>query len=373
MTWASTHVLIAPDKFKGSLTATQVASSIATGISKVAPRIQITRLPIADGGEGTLDAALGAGFERVPVVVDGPTGLRTASSFGIRDADAVIELALASGMMLLPNGRSDPLGATSRGTGELILAALDRGAESIILGVGGSASTDGGAGLIQALGGHLLDRFGRELDPGGGSLVGLHRVDLSELDPRLRTTALTLASDVDNPLLGPSGAAAVYGAQKGATSEQIDILETGLRRWAEVINPNFSELPGSGAAGGVGFALQAILNASWRAGASAVLELVDFDRHLAQAQLVITGEGQLDRQTMRGKAPSAVARAAKTKDIPVLAVCGRQIITEPELTKLGIRAVYPLSDLEPDIRRSMVDAGDLLVRTGEIIGHEWFD
>lgn len=365
------RVVVAPDKFKGSLTAAAVAEHLAIGIRRARPGAYVTALPVADGGEGTLDAAVAAGYQRIPVTVTGPTGLPVAAAFAIRGNDAVIELASASGLALLPDGRPEPLRATSRGTGELLLAALNRGAKAIVLGVGGSATTDGGAGMIQALGGRLLDRSGTELAAGGIALNSLHRIDLAGLDPRLADTSLVLASDVDNPLLGSDGAAAIYGPQKGASPAQVAALEAALTRWADLVDPDQADLPGAGAAGGVGYAALAILHAHRQSGANTILDLIRFRQALHGARMVLTGEGRLDRQTMRGKAPAAVAAAARASGISVIAVCGQREIADSELAELGIRAAYALADGQPDLRRSMAEAGPLLAELGAAIATAW--
>lgn len=222
------HVLIAPDKFKGSLSASGVAAQLAAGLSAVRPHVRVLSTPVADGGEGTVDAAVAAGYLRVPVEVTGPTGERVQSAIAVRGLQAVVELAAASGLDLLPHGRPDPLRASSRGTGELITAALDHDCTEVILGIGGSACTDGGAGLLQALGARLQDAAGEELAPGGAALAMLDRLNLQTLDGRLGRTRFVLASDVDNPLLGPRGAACVYAPQKGASPDDVALLESGF-------------------------------------------------------------------------------------------------------------------------------------------------
>lgn len=328
-------------------------------------------LPVADGGDGTLDAALAAGFTRVPVTATGPTGLSVASAIGVRGEEAVIELAAVSGLVLLPQGRFDPLGATSRGTGELIRAALDAGCRRIVLGIGGSASTDGGAGMLQALGARLLDGSGAELARGGAALAALQRVDRSGLDPRLAHAHVVLASDVDNPLLGDRGAAAVYGPQKGATPDDVGVLDAALGRWAALIDPDAVGLPGAGAAGGVGYGALAVLGAEFRSGIAVVLDLIGFADRLAGAGLVVTGEGLLDEQTLRGKAPVGVAVAAQAAGVPVVAVCGRSELDASALTSAGFRAVYALTDIEPDVEQCMREPAPLLRQLGRRIAEDW--
>ena len=256
-------VLVAPDKFKGSLTAAEVASAVAQGLADVHPGLEVQTLPVADGGDGTVDAAVAAGFRRIRVPARGPTGEPVTASYAVHGDTAVVELAEASGLHRLP-GAPSPLDATSAGTGDLIAAALRAGCRRIVLGVGGSACTDGGAGMLTALGARLLDAAGQDLPPGGASLSRLASLDLSELD--LSEVDIELASDVDNPLYGPNGAAFVYGPQKGASPDDVEVLDTALRHWASIAGPEFAERPGAGAAGGVGFAAMAVLGARMRPG-----------------------------------------------------------------------------------------------------------
>jgi glycerate kinase len=355
------RVLVAPDKFKGSLTAAEVASAVAQGLADVHPSLAVQCLPVADGGDGTVDAAVAAGFRRVRVPARGPTGWPLTACYAVRGDTAVIELAEASGLHRLP-GPLEPLTATSAGTGDVIAAALQAGCRRIVLGVGGSACTDGGAGMLAVLGARLLDGAGRELPPGGAALRRLSSLDLSDLDPRLSEVDIELASDVDNPLYGPHGAAFVYGPQKGATPDDVEVLDAALRHWASLAGPEFAERPGAGAAGGVGFAAMAVLGARMRPGIALLLELLGFDDALAGASLVVTGEGSLDRQTLSGKAPAGVARAAADKGIPCAAVAGRCRLSTEDLAGAGISAAYALTDLEPDPARCMADAAPLLRR-----------
>jgi glycerate 2-kinase len=361
------RVVVAPDKFKGSLPASEVAARVAAGLRGVVPDLDVREIPVADGGEGTLDAAEAAGFRRVPVRVAGPTGEPVDSAVAVRGGTAVVEMAAASGLALLPGGRPAALAATSLGTGQLVRAALNLGCREIVLGIGGSASTDGGAGLLVGLGARLLDADGAELAGGGGALDGLRRVDLAGLDGRLSGVRLVLASDVDNPLLGPRGAAAVYGPQKGATPADVVVLEAGLARWVTalgaVVGPRAvagADEPGAGAAGGVGYACLAALGAERRPGIDVVLGLTAFAEVLPGASLVVTGEGALDVQTLHGKAPAGVAAAARGAGVPVVAVAGRCLLGAAELHAAGIDAAYALTDLESDVRRCIEQAGPLL-------------
>jgi glycerate kinase len=369
------RIVIAPDKFKGSLTAIQVAAAIAAGLrAAIGPGAELVTIPVADGGEGTVDAAVAAGFERVPVTAAGPVGAPVRASYARRDEVAVVELACVCGLARLPGGRREPLTASSFGAGEVLRAALDAGARRIIVGVGGSASTDGGAGLLQALGARVLGARGEPIGFGGAALRDVASLDLTGLHPALRSAALILAADVDNPLTGPDGAAEVYGPQKGASPAEVALLAAGLERWAAVVaaavGADHSAAPGSGAAGGVGFAARAVLGAEPQPGIGLVLGLAGFDTALAGADLVITGEGSLDRQSLAGKAPVGVAKAAARLGIPVVAVAGRSTLTANELAAAGIAAVYPLSDLEPDLERCRAEAVPLLRRTGQLIARD---
>lgn len=366
-------IIVAPDKFKGSLTATQVADAIRRGIREADPTADVVCVPVADGGDGTLDAAVAAGFHLVPVEASGPTGERLRSAYARRGTTAVVELAAVAGLVRLPGGLPAPLTASSRGVGEVLAAAVDDGCRSIVLGLGGSASTDGGAGLLQALGARVLDAEGRDLPSGGAALSDAHRLDLSALD-RMRDVEVLLACDVDNPLLGAQGAAAVYGPQKGAGPADVIRLDRALAQWADLVaatvGSDLRDLPGAGAAGGVGFAALAVLGARMRQGIDVVLELVDLPSLLAGTALVVTGEGALDEQTLRGKAPLGVARAAAAYGVPVVAVCGRNTLSRDRWTRAGFDRVHALTDLEPDPDRCLAEAEALLTRTGLRIAGE---
>ncbi|MFD4421665.1 glycerate kinase [Agromyces sp. NPDC058484] len=368
------RIVIASDKFKGSLDASEVASFLAEGVHSVDDTVVVDRVPVADGGEGTLDAALGAGFEPRIVRVTGPTGQPVEAAFAVRGDEAVIEMALASGLAVLPSGVTDAAGATSRGTGELIAAALDAGATRIVLGVGGSATTDGGAGLIQGLGARLLGADGADLPDGGEALAGLAAVDLSALDARIAGTRFVLASDVDNPLLGPSGAAAVFGPQKGADAATVAALDVALAHYAGLLSAALGDAaaravssPGAGAAGGVGFAALAVLGAERRPGIDVVLEFAGLDERIAGADLVITGEGSLDEQSFGGKTPIGVARAAAAASVPVIAVCGRTTLSSARLREAGFERTLALTDLEPDADVCMRAPGRILRRIGALV------
>lgn len=373
MTRSTPLVVVAPDKFKGSATAAEVSQALSRGLAAGCPGVLVERLPMADGGEGTVDAAVAAGFSRSSVTVTGPTGAPVVADFALRGSEAVVEMAAASGLDLLPGGVKDPLGATSRGTGELVSAALDAGATTVVLGVGGSASTDGGAGLIRALGARLTDGCGDEVPDGGGSLARAARLDLTELDPRLADTRVVLAADVDHVLTGSNGAAEVFAPQKGASASQVEALDSGLAHWAELVeratgHSGAKDLPGAGAAGGVGFAALALLGAVRRPGVEVVAELVRLADAVRDADLVITGEGSLDEQSLGGKTPVGVAAVARAAGVDTVVVCGRNLLSADQSADLG--KVLALSGREPDPVRSMSRALELLEEIGNELGKE---
>jgi glycerate kinase len=376
------RVVVAADKFKGSLSATDVTDRVAAGLAAAGFDGEVVPVPVADGGDGTVAAAVAAGYQQVEVEVTGPVGDPVIAALALLDGIAVIEAAQACGLTLLPPGEFAPLTATSRGVGELILAARQLGAGQIVLGVGGVATTDGGAGLLRVLGARLLDAQGRELPEGGAALARLARLDLSGLRD-LSGVEFWLASDVDNPLLGPHGAAAVYGPQKGASADDVRLLEAGLARWAELAEAavgggrlaatRVADEPGAGAAGGLGFAALVFLGARMRPGIELLLELASFTDRVAGSRLVITGEGSLDAQTLHGKVPVGVARAAGAQrpPVPVVAVAGRCTLSLAELRAVGISAAYAIADIESDLTKCMANAGPLLERlTARIVG-DW--
>lgn len=361
-----TRVLLAPDKFKGTCTAAEVAEHLGRGL-RAAGTLEVFRVPVADGGDGMVDAVLESGFEAVRVDVTDAIGRPHRSTYAVRDREAVLEMASLCGLAGL-DGDLAPMTASSVGVGQAVSAALDAGVERIVLGIGGSASTDGGAGLLVGLGARLLDRDGVAVPAGGGTLGDVETLDLSGLRPDLSAAELLVACDVDNPLTGPHGAAHVYGPQKGATREQVDALDAGLAHWADVVaratGTDLRDVPGAGAAGGVGFAAHAVLGAALRPGAELVLGLTGFDDALAGADLVITGEGALDAQTLRGKAPAAVARKARAHGIPVLAVCGRRDLSTEDARNAGFDRVWALTELVEDDREALVRAPELLEQVG---------
>lgn len=375
---ATRRVLIAADKFKGSLTAVQVAERVTAGLRHAVPQVSVEALPVADGGDGTVAAAVAAGFERREVRVTGPLGTEVTAAYALRDGTAVVEMAEASGLQHLPDGVFAPLTAGTHGSGELLRAALDAGARTVVFGVGGSATTDGGAGMLTALGARFLTGDGEPVGPGGGPLADLVSADLSGLDPRLADVDIVLASDVDNPLTGPKGAPAVYGPQKGATPEDVETLDAALAQYARVLEKTVgsgaaqaAQSPGAGAAGGIGFGALVGLGARFRPGIEVMLDVLGFAPALDRATLVITGEGSLDEQTLHGKAPAGVAAAARAQGIEVVAVCGRLALPAEELGRAGIRRAYALTDIEPDVSRCIANAGPLLEELAERIGRDF--
>ncbi|MFF4312551.1 glycerate kinase [Streptomyces sp. 900105755] len=371
------RVLIAADKFKGSLTAVEVAERVTAGLSRIVPGLDAEALPVADGGDGTVAAAVAAGFERHERKVAGPLGQEVTAAFALRGDTAVVEMAEASGLQRLPRGVFAPLTASTYGSGELLRAALDAGARTIVFGVGGSATTDGGAGMLSALGARFLDADGEPVPPGGGGLADLVRADLSGLDPRLSAVDLVLASDVDNPLTGPTGAPAVYGPQKGASPDDVDLLDAALADFAKVLEAEagpraaeYAVAPGAGAAGGIGYGAL-LLGARFRPGIEVMLDVLGFAPALERASLVITGEGSLDEQTLHGKAPAGVAAAARAAGKEVVAVCGRLALPPEALGRAGIRRAYPLTEIEPDVVKCIAEAGPILERVAEQIARDF--
>ncbi|WP_331273085.1 glycerate kinase [Motilibacter deserti] len=358
------RVVLAPDKFKGSLPATEVVAALRHGLLALRPGLDVVEAPVADGGDGTLAAVLSAGWERIPVEAPGPTGEPVATAYARSGDTAVMELADACGLGRLPGGVVAPLTAGTAGAGAVVRAALDAGCRRVLLGIGGSASTDGGAGLVQALGARLLDADGRELPPGGGALAGLARLDLSGLHPGLARAEVFVACDVDNPLTGPHGAGAVYAPQKGASANDVAVLDSALTHWADVVaaatGRDARNDPGAGAAGGVGFAAVALLGAVLRPGVELVLDLVGFDERVSGAALVVVGEGSLDAQTLHGKAVAGVAAAARRAGARVVAVAGRCTLAPEQLRQLGVEAAYALTDVEPDVQVCIEQAPRLL-------------
>ncbi|MBP3520563.1 MAG: glycerate kinase [Oscillospiraceae bacterium] len=365
-------IVIAPDSFKGSLSSVEVVTFVEAAIRAVDKDAEIVRLPIADGGEGTVEAfRLSVGGEADTETVTGPLGQKVQASYCILpDGTAVIEMAQASGLTLLREEELDPVRATTYGTGELIRHALDRGCRQFIIGIGGSATNDGGAGMARALGARFLDRAGRELPPGGGALDRLDRIDCDGLDRRLYESRFLVASDVSNVLCGPEGATAVYGPQKGVTPQLMDKLDGALANYARVIRDQLgidvADRPAAGAAGGLGAGLMAFCRAQVRPGIDIVLDAARFEEALEGADLVITGEGRVDGQSAQGKVPFGVAtRVKRFGPIPVVALAGCIGEGAERLYDCGVDAIVPISDGSLTVKESMARAGELVKKTAE--------
>ncbi|MBA1381089.1 glycerate kinase [Pseudomonas brassicacearum] len=371
-------IVIAPDSFKDSLSAQGVADAIAGGLAQVWPDAQLIKCPMADGGEGTVEAVLAAcdGQWRENRVL-GPLGAAVEARWGWlpQSRTAIIEMAEASGLQLVAPGQRDACSSSTYGTGELIRAALDEGASRVILAIGGSATNDGGAGAMQALGVALLDGQGQALPPGGLALGKLARINLSELDPRLAGVRFEIAADVDNPLCGPHGASAVFGPQKGASAEQVQQLDRALGHFAEhcaqVLNRDVRDEPGSGAAGGLGFAAKAFLQAQFRTGVEVVAQLTGLADAINGADLVITGEGRFDAQTLRGKTPFGVARIARRHGVPVVVLAGTLGEGYEALYEHGIEAAFALANGPMTLQEACTDAPRLLAERARDIARLW--
>ena len=367
-------IVLAPNSFKESLSASQVADSMEKGIRRALPRAEIVKVPLADGGDGTVEALVKArGGRIVKKKVRGPLGKKVEASFGILPdkTTAVIEMALASGLKLVPLKKRNPLKTTTYGTGELIKYALEKGYRRLIIGIGGSATVEGGAGMAQALGAKLLAEDGSPLPPGGEGLGFLERIDISSLEKRVKGCRVIVASDVDNPLLGRRGAARVYGPQKGATPSQVEKLEKNLARYARVIKRDLKidirNLPGAGAAGGLWAGLAAFLKAEIRLGIDILIEASGLEEKLKNADLVITGEGRIDSQTLYGKVPLGVARLARKHKIPVIALAGDVREDAQTLHREGITALFSIVRYPLSLREALKKADSLLQVTTEEI------
>lgn len=371
------RILVAPDKFGGTLTAEQAARAIAAGWRRTRPADEVDLAPMADGGDGTLDrlvAALGGELRRARVT--GPLGDPVEAEFGLVEGPegptAVVEMARASGLRLLAEFRRSPTRATTRGTGELILRACRDGATTVLVCVGGSATTDGGAGMAQAVGIGLLDVGGTEVPSGGAGLLQLARIDARGLDPAVRSARFVVACDVDNPLLGPSGAATVYGPQKGAGPDDVLLLDRALGHLAALVHRDLGidvrDLPGAGAAGGLGAGLVAFLGAHLRPGVEVVMDALDLRRRIAAADLAITGEGRLDEASMRGKVPSGILAAGRELRVPVAVLCGRAELHPEDVRVLSLverfgptRALEEARPALEDLAAELASEADALV------------
>jgi glycerate kinase len=365
-------IVIAPDSFKGSLSSKEVAMAIEEGILRVDSNIQTIVVPMADGGEGTVESLVISTNGRIyEAVVKDPLGRDVKAIYGILGdgMTCVIESASASGLPLLTKEERNPMVTTSYGTGELIRHALDQGCRKYIIGLGGSATNDGGAGLLQALGMRLKDKGGNELPVGGGSLERLAELDISEFDSRISEADFTIASDVDNPLIGPNGASAVYGPQKGATQEMVERLDKNLGHFANIVekktNISIHHKLGAGAAGGLGGAFQAFFNGRMERGIEIVMKATGLEKALEGADLVITGEGQMDYQTARGKTPAGVASLAKTLGVPTVAIVGTVGEGIDQLRDLGIQSVLSIVNKPMNLEEAMENSYDLLADASE--------
>ena len=371
-------IVIAPDSFKDSLSAQGVADAIALGLGQVWPDAQLVKCPMADGGEGTVESVLAACDGQLRRTnVRGPLGTTVDAAWGWlpQSLTAIIEMAEASGLQLVPPAQRDACISSTFGTGELIRAALDAGAKRVILAIGGSATNDGGSGAMQALGVKWLDAQGEPLAPGGLALAQLARIDLSDIDPRLARVRFDIAADVNNPLCGPHGASTIFGPQKGATPEQVEQLDRALGHFAElcaqVLNKDVRDEPGSGAAGGLGFGAKAFLGAQFKAGVEVVAELVGLAEAVKDADLVITGEGRFDAQTLRGKTPFGVARIARQHGVPVIVIAGTLGEGYQALYEHGIDAAFALASGPMTLEQACTEAPRLLCERASDIARVW--
>ncbi|NVZ24110.1 glycerate kinase [Pseudomonas gingeri] len=371
-------IIIAPDSFKDSLSADAVAKAIAEGLAEVLPQAQLIQCPMADGGEGTVASVLAAcNGERRDATVQGPLGTPVQAHWGwLPDSHtAIIEMAEASGLQLVPPGQRDACISSTFGTGQLIGAALDAGARRIILAIGGSATNDAGAGALQALGLGLFDARGQALARGGRALAQLQRIEQAGLDPRLAEVRFEIAADVNNPLCGEHGASAIFGPQKGATPVQVRELDAALGHFAdlcaEVLPDDVRDEPGSGAAGGLGFAAKAFLAAQFRPGVEVVAELVGLAQAVQGADLVITGEGRFDAQTLRGKTPFGVARIARQHGVPVIVLAGTLGEGYEQMYQHGVDAAFALASGPMSLEQACAEAASLLSARARDIARVW--
>ncbi|WP_031513753.1 glycerate kinase [Desulfofalx alkaliphila] len=371
-------IVIAPDSFKESLTAWEAAAAMERGFREELPAAEIVKVPMADGGEGTVQSLVDAtGGKILKKVVTGPLGQPVEAFYGILGSGktAVIEMAAASGLHLVPAARRNPLVTTTWGTGELILAALDEGVEHIIIGIGGSATNDGGAGMAQALGVKLLNHGGSDIAYGGGALAELSSIDMSVLDKRLKKVKLEVACDVDNPLVGPNGASAVYGPQKGATADMVNTLDQNLTNYANVIEKQLGKevknLPGAGAAGGLGAGLVAFFNAELKRGVEIVIAATNLEEDVKDAALVVTGEGAINKQTIQGKVPVGVAKVAKKYKIPVIAIAGLLAEDSPVVHRHGIDAIFSCINTVCSLEEALANAEENIYRCAKNVAAVW--
>ncbi|MFA7894269.1 glycerate kinase [Pseudomonas putida] len=371
-------IVIAPDSFKDSLEAADVARAIAAGLAEALPDAQLIECPMADGGEGTMQAILAASDgELRRLTVRGPLGTPVEAGWGWlpQSRTAIIEMAQASGLQQVPTGQRDACRSCTWGTGELVAAALDAGAQRVVLAIGGSATNDAGSGMLRALGLRLLDADNQPLAEGGLALADLARIDASELDARLAHVQFEVAADVDNPLCGPQGASAIFGPQKGASPQQVQALDQALGHFADhcarLLDQDVRDYPGCGAAGGMGFAARAFMGAQFRAGVDVVAELAGLQAHVRDADLVVTGEGRFDAQTLRGKTPMGVARVAKRHGVPVVVLAGMLGEGYQQLYAHGVDAAFALVDGPMTLDQACRDTARLLQARACDIGRLW--
>lgn len=371
-------IIIAPDSFKGSISAKQLCASIKEGIMRVFPQSEVIELPLADGGEGTMENLVYASKgSMVKLEVRDPLNRPVNASYGVLGdgKTVVIEMAQASGLPLLADEERNPLITTSYGTGELVTHALDAGYRRFIIALGGSATNDGGAGMMQALGLVLTDAAGQPLPPGGAALLQLAHMDSTKLDPRLRESSFDIACDVTNPLCGPNGASAIFGPQKGATAEMVSLLDAALLHYGQMIRREFGidvlHTPGSGAAGGMGAALYGFFNAQMLSGIEMMLEQLEWQKHLPGTTLIITGEGKLDDQTLSGKVIAGVCRSAFPYRIPVIALCGMLELSGDELNKLGLQAAFSIAKGPVSLETALENTAQWAMEQTEQVMRMW--
>lgn len=372
-------VVIAPDSFKGSLTAVEVAEAMNVGVTNTFSQIKTELFPVADGGEGTLETLVAATNGKVKEMqVTGPLGEEVTAMYGVLGdgKTCVIEVAVASGLELIPNEKLNPLKATTYGTGQLMKEALDDGYTSFLFALGGSATNDGGAGMLQALGAQLLDRNGREVAHGGGHLAEIQTIDLTNFDERLQSCDVLIASDVQNPFIGPNGASAIFGPQKGATVEMVKLLDDNMAHWANQIEKttgtSLHHLLGAGAAGGMGGACLAFFPSKIERGIDVVLKFIDFEKQVKDADLVITGEGKVDGQTASGKTPFGVAQAAKKVGVPTIVIAGAVGADTESLYEHGVVSIHSIMDKPMTIEEAMTNAAKLIEKSTEQVVRSFF-
>jgi len=372
---AGMKIVLAPDSFKGSLSSTEAAEAMARGVRKVLPEAELVLLPLSDGGEGLVESLVVASRgEVVECEVTGPLGTPVKAKLGLMGGGktAVIEMAQASGLILVPEEERNPLVTTTFGTGELIAKALDLGCEHLIIGIGGSATNDGGMGMAQALGVRFLDEQGELLGSGGAELARLAEIDVSRRDPRLDEVRIEVACDVTNPLTGPQGASHIYGPQKGATPAMVELLDAALNRYDQILKRDLGKdvgrIPGAGAAGGLGAGLMALLGGKLVSGIELVLDVLDFEGKAEGADLVLTGEGRFDGQSAYGKVPMGVAKRSRALDIPVVVIAGTVLPSAEVLHREGVTAYFSILNRPLSLKEAMEDAAELLEQqTAQVI------